>query len=319
MARKRRLRRKIIRTILPITILLIGTILGIMIWIIYGVTHIPQRAYLVTPEKFLRLSSKGVRVTDEIWRNDDGTQAQGWLLKGTEGNPAIVMLHHYGADRSWLLNLGVKINEDTNFTILWPDLRGHGEKPTSSWTGLGSKEVDDTLSAIDFLRSLKSANGNKLVGNNIGVYGVEMGAYIALQAASNNTEIKALVLDSIPASSNDLLNIAIDHRLGLNNSFTQALARMGLKIYFLGNYKDTTSCTAAKSLTTQKILLLSGDEAGPLKDSTIALVQCIPTSVQTEVIVNLPLTGRNLVSASGEQGEVYDRRVIDFFDRSFGH
>ncbi len=40
-----------------------------------------------------------------------------------------MLLHRYGGDRSWLFNLGVKINETTNFTILWPDLRGHGENP----------------------------------------------------------------------------------------------------------------------------------------------------------------------------------------------
>ena len=71
--------------------------------------------------------------------------ARGWLLKGAEGAPAVVLLHRYGGDRSWLFNLGVKINETTNFTILWPDLRGHGENPLIRWTSLGVREGDDLI------------------------------------------------------------------------------------------------------------------------------------------------------------------------------
>jgi pimeloyl-ACP methyl ester carboxylesterase len=316
MPKRRKARRKIIRTILPITILLIGTILSTMIWVIYGITHVEHHSYLVTPDRFVRLSSRGTRVSDETWKNRDGTPAQGWLLKGTEGAPAILMLHKYGADRSWLLNLGVKLNEATNFTILWMDLRGHGEKPLVSWTGLGTYEVEDTLAALDFLHSLKTSQGKKLVGNRIGIYGVELGASIALEAASRNPQIRVLVVDSIPGSSDELLDIAINKRIGINNGLIGSLAESGLKIYFGGKYKNSNTCSSASFLTNQKLLLLTGDDAGQLKDSTIKLVQCLPSTVQAEVLVNLPLSGLNIVSATGEQGEIYDRRVIDFFDRN---
>src|SRR5204863_188374 len=124
----------------------------------------------------------------------------GWLLKGAQGAPAVVLLHRYGADRSYALNLGVKINETTNFTILWPDLRGHGMNPLVKWSALGNKEGEDLLAALDFLRTLKSENQAKLVGDRFGVYGVELGAASALKAAVPDKQIKALVLDSIPRS-----------------------------------------------------------------------------------------------------------------------
>jgi hypothetical protein len=34
------------------------------------------------------------------------------------------------------------------------------------------------------------------------------------------------------------------------------------------------------------------------------------------VLTQLPLTGMTLASASPEQGESYDRRIIEFFDRT---
>jgi hypothetical protein len=45
------------------------------------------------------------------------------------------------------------------------------------------------------------------------------------------------------------------------------------------------------------------------------LARCFPNSSQVETKTDLPLTGYRLASAPGEQGEAYDRRVIDFFDR----
>jgi hypothetical protein len=51
-----------------------------------------------------------------------------------------------------------------------------------------------------------------------------------------------------------------------------------------------------------------------LRDSTMALAGCFGTSVESKT--DLPLTGFRLPSATGEQGEGYDRLVIEFFDRN---
>src|SRR5256885_12667394 len=93
-----------------------------------------------------------LQAQDGAWENHDRTQARGWVIRGTEGAPAVILLHGYGADRSWLLNLAVKTNETTNFTVLWPDLRGHGENPLVNWTSLGKVEGDDVTAAIDYLQ-----------------------------------------------------------------------------------------------------------------------------------------------------------------------
>ena len=90
------------------------------------------------------------------------------------------LAHRYGVDRSWFFNLGIKINEATGATILWPDLRGQGLNPSVSWTSFGSIEGDDIQAALDYLRTLKSVDGQTLVGDKVALYGVEMGGYAAL-------------------------------------------------------------------------------------------------------------------------------------------
>ncbi|HVS21005.1 MAG TPA: alpha/beta hydrolase, partial [Pyrinomonadaceae bacterium] len=228
----------------------------------------------------------------------------------------VILLHRYGADRSWLLNLGVKLNETTNFTVLLPDLRGHGENPPVNWTLFGSVDGDDATAAIDYLHTLKTTSGKPQVAGPIGMFGVELGAYAALDAAKRYPEVRALVLDSAPASPDDLIRAATTGHAAMNNAILQRLARWGMKVYSLGKYQDIPSCDEARSLRNdERVLLLTGEGADPWNMSTLALAKCFANG-SVEVKKDLPLTGFNLPASTGEQEEAYDRPVIDFFDKA---
>src|SRR5688500_15604761 len=268
---RRRIGKRLVKSLLPIVLVIALALIGSLSFIVYCVTRPARRPYVVTPEAFASISGRAIKVTDETWTNRDGRTARGWLLKGAEGAPAVVLLHRYGGDRSWLFNLGVKINETTSFTILWPELRGHGENPLISWTGLGAREGDDLLAAIEYLQTFKSENQKKLVGESVGVYGVELGAYAALKAASQDGRIKVLGLDAIASSPDELLNTTVSACAGIYNGFVYSLSRMAMKIYMLGGSDNTPRCDLAKSVRDQRVSLLSGAEAGRLKDSTAAL------------------------------------------------
>ncbi len=313
---RRRFGKRLVKSFLPIALVIGLALVASLSFIIHCVTRPARRPYVVTPESFARISGRALKVTDETWAMPDGRHARGWLLKGAENAPAVVLLHRYGGDRSWLFNLGVKINETTNFTILWPELRGHGENPPVSWTSLGSRESEDVLAALEFLQTLKSESQKKLVGESLGLYGVELGAYSALKATTRDNRVKVLVLDSIFGSPDDLLNSSVSNCVGVNNGLVHSLSRTAMKFYLLGGYDSTTACDLARSIRDQRVLLLSGNEAGPLQESTAALQSCFPTPGNIETRTDLPLSGFSLPSATGEQGEAYDRVVIEFFDRN---
>ena len=286
----------------------------------YAVTHPPASPYRLTPEDFAKISARGVKTTEETWKNPDGTQSRGWLLRGDEGEPAVVLLHGYGSDRSAFLNLGVKLNETSNFTILWPDLRGHGRNPQVTQTTFGASEAEDLASAVRYLRTLKSARQKTLVGPQIGVYGVELGAYAALRwAAGGGAEAgvaRALVLDSVPAAPEDLQHAALSTRLGFENGLLRTLTRAGTRLLLLGKYDDAPSCAHAAKLRGPALLLLTGADAGPLRDSTRALSQCFPGEASVEIKDDLPVSGTRLSSSAGTTGESYDLLIIDFFSRT---
>ena len=313
---RRRFGKRLLKSFLPILLVIGLAVVGFFSFVVYCVSRPAKRPYVVTPETFSQISGRAIKVSDESWTTKDGRSSRGWLLKGAEGAPAVVLLHRYGGDRSWLFNLGVKINETTNFTILWPDLRGHGENPVVKWSSLGAQEGDDVLAALDYLRGLQSENRKKLVGEMFGIYGVELGAYSALKAAGREAQIKVLVLDSVSSSPDELLNIAVKNCIGIENGFVQYLSRTAMKAYLLGGYESTPGCDIARSLRETRVLLLSGADAGPLKDATASLASCFPVPTNVETRTDLPLSGFSLPSATGEQGEAYDRVVIDFFDRN---
>ena len=317
MATRRRFGRKLFRLLLPVLGILLAATIVTLASIVFGITRPPRRSFLVTPQGFAQISgtARALKVTEESWRNRDGSSARGWLLRGSEGAPAVIFLHRYGGDRSLLFNLGMKINEAANFTILWPDLRGHGLDPPVSWTGFGAPEGDDTLAALDFLRTLKSENGGQFVGAPVGIFGVELGAYAAMRAASQNAKVQVMVLDSVPRDPDELVNAAVRARAGVNTGALLGPARLATRLYLLGRYQTQSSCQLAATLADEDVLLLAGEDDGYLRDSTKSLLRCFPNPAKLESKTDLPLSGFTLPSATGVEGEGYDRPVIDFLVR----
>ncbi len=317
MANIRRLFKSFFRLFLPVVILSVLGLIAASGWLVYKTSLPPKTAYLVTPEKYGQLSARAAQVTEETWTNLDGTQARGWLLRGTENAPAVLLLHSYGADRSHLLNLGVKLNEATDFTVLMPDLRGHGENPLVVKSSFGGCESEDALAAIKFLRDLKTGGDAPLVGQNIGIYGVELGAIAGLSAAAKDETVKSIVLDSVPNESDTLLASAVNKHFPFAGAVTGKLAQNGTYLFFAGGcYNRNSACELAQALSNRQILLLAGSDAPDFQDSTEKTVKCFPNSTRIESKTDLNPSGYRISMASIEQAGNYDLRVIEYFKRS---
>lgn len=319
MAKTKRLVKSFYRLLFPIVLLLVLAVASASVWLLYKMARPANPVYLVTPDKYGQLSSRASQVTDENWVNKDGTRSRGWLLKGAPAAPAVILLHKYGADRSHVLNLGVKLNEATNFTILMPDERAHGEAPLVHFGTFGGRESEDVTSAVEFLRGLKTAEQAPLVGKGIGVYGVELGALAALRASAGDTSVNALALDSVPQDSDALLAAAFSKRFPFASSVTSKLPVLGTYLYFYeGSYKREPACDTAKGLSNRQVLLLAGLDAPAFQESTSKLGKCFPSGTKIESRTDLSPSGYSIVNASIEQSEAYDQKVIDFFRQSLG-
>jgi pimeloyl-ACP methyl ester carboxylesterase len=320
MAKTTRLFKSFIKLLLPVMLLIVIAIAAASVWLIYTTARPLKARYLVTPDKYGQLSSRAAQVTEETWPNLNGTASRGWLLRGTENAPAVILLHRFGADRSYVLNLGVKLNESTNYTVLMPDLRGHGTDPLVANSSFGGCEAEDLKGALEFVKNLKTPTQIKLTNDNIGVFGVEMGAMVAITAASRDQSIKALALDSVPADSDGLLEKSIDKRFPFASFATSKLAQLGTRLYYFdGCYQRDPVCETAHKIENRNVLLLAGVDAPEFQDPTTRLNKCFPGSNRILSKLDLSPSGFSIINASMEQSESYDQRLIDFFRESLGN
>lgn len=318
MPKVKRLTKSFLRLLLPALLLVLVATSVASVWLVHETSHPINMGYLVTPEKYGLLSSRGAQVTEESWQGKDGEAQKGWLLRGEPNLPAVILLHQYGANRSHMLNLGVKLNEATNFTVLMPDLRGHGKENSEQKCTFGGCESDDLSATLEYVKGLRTADGQfQLIGGGIGIYGLEMGALSALASASD-PEVKAIALDSIPADSDAVLSSAIGKRFPFASKITEKLGMIGTYAYFYdGCYKRGSACDMAKKVQGKNVLLLAGVDERNFQESTSKLSKCFPNSVKMDSKTDLSPSGMNILNASLETSGAYDQRVIDFFRNSF--
>jgi len=168
-------------------VLMLGTVVGI------GAAAVQVDA-VTRPERrsgaSIDFEAVVVRVQEVEFQAVDDIRLSGWLLRGQPGQPAIVMCHDLGQNRTSLTHLAVGL-WNTGFTVLLFDFRAHGESDGGR-SSLGLKEKRDILGALEFLRGLDGIDQRR-----IGIYGVGMGAYAAVLAASDHALFRVLVLDGL--------------------------------------------------------------------------------------------------------------------------
>src|SRR5262245_52427279 len=177
----------------PVLVLVVG-VAALDFYFIHRLAH-PARIELYgTPRDFQLILQKPMWY-EETWKNSDSTQTVGWLLSQGKPSAGIVLSHGYGSNRSEMLTLAFEFWK-AGYNVLLYDLRGHGESPVK-WSGLGTYEKDDLLSAIKFLRTQKTDKGEELCDGRIGLYGVDIGGYVSLIASSQTPMVKAVAVDSV--------------------------------------------------------------------------------------------------------------------------
>ncbi|MEP6788120.1 MAG: hypothetical protein ABJB40_06805, partial [Acidobacteriota bacterium] len=277
-----------VRLVLPAVLVVVVAGVAGAVLLVYDTSRPRNPQYLVTPAKYAQLSTRAAQVTEETWQNRDGSTARGWLLRGAENAPAVILFHKYEANRSYVLNLGVKLNESTNFTVLMPDQRAHGENPSIQSASFGGCETEDATSAIEFLRGLKTPEQLAFVGRDLGVYGVEMGALVAMSEAAKDKSIKAIAVDSVPQNSDAVLKGAVERRFPFASIVTTQLAEAGTRLYYFdGCYQREPVCDTARGVDNRNVLLLGGIDAQDFQESTMKLSKCLPSNNKIEAKLDL--------------------------------
>ncbi|MDY6794792.1 MAG: alpha/beta fold hydrolase [Actinomycetota bacterium] len=140
------------------------------------------------------------KVAERVYyQSSDGLTVSGLIFRPLEGEgpwPTIIV-NHAGFGTAGDFSDVALTMRDWGYLVFNPDFRGSGESQGSHEGAKG--EVDDVISAIDYLKSQGLVEDNR-----IGLYGQSHGAAISLLAAGRCPDIKAVVAEAAFTDAVDL-------------------------------------------------------------------------------------------------------------------
>lgn len=272
---------------------------------VHRATHPPRTAGEDPTVAGALVSLESVR-----FKAPDGVELAGWLVRGKEGGPPVVLCHAFGESKASLLHLAVGL-ERRGFTVLLLDFRGHGESGGAGST-LGVEEKRDVIGAVDYLVGLPRIDSRK-----IGIYGVGLGAHAAVLAARDRPALRVLVLDGLYPDASYSLVRAVYGGWSFGVRHLGFLPAAMFNIAHRTRIGSNRAADVLPALRGRDILLLA-----PAGDSALAaemerLYHAIPQKRDNEAsLVTMPAT-----LAAGLYGEDLDRyqdRITAFFETRLG-
>src|SRR5438477_1679607 len=114
---------------------------------------------------------------------------EGWFFPGFRGAPTIILCHGYESSKGELLTL-VSALQDHQYNVFVFDFVGHGANLGT--TSFGYREAAELKAAMDAI-----AQRNDVDHERFGVWGYNLGAYVALREAESDKRVRALILDAV--------------------------------------------------------------------------------------------------------------------------
>src|ERR1700688_4572249 len=132
----------------------------------------------------------------------------GWFFPGLKSAPTILLCPAYESSRGELLTLASAL-QDQQYNVLVFDFSAHGSSGGRST--LGFQEVNELRAAMDAV-----ANRGDVDAERFGVWGVNLGAYVALAEAVNDHRVHAIAVESPYNDPVDMVTLLVN-RAGLGS------------------------------------------------------------------------------------------------------
>lgn len=299
-----------------VLVLLVGTV-ALNFYIMHRLTHPPRTEHYGSPRDFQVILDRPMWF-EEKWKNSDSTESVGWLLSRGVTGPAIILTHGYGGNRSELLTLSFELWK-AGYHVLVYDLRGHGQSPVK-WSGLGTYEKDDLLSAISFLKAQKTPAGQDLLDGKIGLYGVDLGGYIAIAASSQDPMVKAVAVDSAFTDVRQVINHRLKTMIGSDSSFANSLVNSSLRarmteitmqLYLMRREDYAPALESVASSAGRRWMFMTSNKSAAHDSMTRELFN---NAKEPKELVEVPHSRLNRLY--DKESSEYDARVVAFFQKA---
>ena len=137
----------------------------------------------------------------------DGLKLAGWFVPAP-GGALVITVHGYKDNRGSLLGV-VELLRRHGFAVLDLSVRGH-DRSDGETLSFGFREMADLDAWFQYARSRPDVDPER-----IGMFGVSMGAALAIEYSARNPQIKALVANSAFSSIEDTVETSVTYFTGL--------------------------------------------------------------------------------------------------------
>src|SRR5437667_2455259 len=225
---------------------------------------------------------------------------EGWFFPGLRGAPTIVLCHGYESSRGELLTL-VSALQDHQYNVFVCDFVGHGGN--AGTTSFGYRETPELKAAMDAI-----AKRGDVDPNSFGVWGHNMGAYVATRQAEGDKRVRALVLDSVFDRPEQMVKVEVG-KTGLGGfPFMARAAELSFDWLNYEHHQDPPLSARLSVLAGVPKLFLQPADEHELGDSTRQLFTKSPEPRELVVLAH-----GNYVSLPEEEKRSYENRVVSFF------
>jgi pimeloyl-ACP methyl ester carboxylesterase len=224
----------------------------------------------------------------------------GWFFPGLKSAPTIVLCPAYESSRGELLTLASAL-QDQQYNVLIFDFSAHGTSGGRSTLGL--QEVGELRAAMDAV-----ANRGDVDANRFGLWGVNLGAYVALAEATNDRRVRAIAAESPYNDPNEMIALQVS-RSGLGS--LPIITKISQQIFVSLNrqFRDAPPLTARIArLSGVAQLYLEAPDDPFLAKSTSELFRISPPPHELVLLQH-----GNYAGMLDDEKRNYENRIVSFF------
>lgn len=277
-----------------------GFILVPMLIFYVAVPYMDVTARISPPRKTLCCETpenRGLTYENVSFSTMDGLEIYGWYIP-PRNDAVIILAHTVSGNRLDVLDQA-EVLAKQRYGVLLFDLRGHGE----SEGDITSVSGEDVLAAIHYL------NGrDDLDQVSIGAYGVSLGAINVLEAAAQDENIKAVIVEGLgmtmledipPSDSDDWTRVPYDAAFILISQLRGLTAPLSMR-------------DAATMNSPRPLLLIS---AGGFSFERRLTAHYYDAAGEPKTLWEIP--GAQHAEGWSVSQEEYEQRMIEFFNSAF--
>lgn len=235
------------------------------------------------------------------FESESGSTLRGWLLPGRAGRGAVVLMHGVRADRT-SMSARARFLNAAGYGVLLFDFQAHGESPGSRIT-FGHLEGRDARAAVRLVRE-------RMPGERVGVVGVSMGGAAAL-LAEPPLGADALVLEMVYPTLEEAVADRLKIRLGSLGGLLSPLLTLQLRPRLGVGLEHMRPIDRAALLPGPKLFIAGALDRHTTLEESRRLFAAARGPKELWVVEGAAHT--DLHAAAREE---YERRVLDFFDKS---